>query len=46
MILLDDRWKDYERARRRMRWYELLRYIALAFLLVGVGVVLRMIFRK
>ena len=46
MILLNDRWKDYERARRRARQYETLRYILLALWLVGVAVILEIIFRK
>ncbi len=46
MILLNDRWRDYERARRRTRRNELLRYVLVALWLVGVGVILGMIFRK
>ena len=46
MILLNDRWSDYERARRRARRAELLRYILLALWLVGIGIIFGMIFRK
>lgn len=46
MILLDDRWACYERARRRARRNELLRLIAFGLWLVSIGIILGMIFRK
>ena len=47
MILLNDRWSDYERARRQARRNELLRWLAFSLWLVGVGIILgRIIFRK
>ena len=46
MILLNDRWSDYERARRQARRNEMLRYILFALWLVGIGVIFGMIFKK